>query len=218
MTEDEFRTLIREQPVLEGRHVRLEPLSRAHEQELYEASRPVEIWTYLRTHSAQPTSLDDFRRDFTEEALAAAEAGSEVPFAVVDRQSGKAIGSTRYLDISPQFRHVEIGWTWYAPVFWRTAVNTECKYLLLTHAFERLGCIRVQLRTDALNARSRAAIERIGGRLEGIIRQDRIVKGEGGRVRSSAQYSLIDSEWPQSKARLEAMLNRDRVRQDIDEP
>ena len=186
MTDAEFAALCREQACLQGRHVRLERLSWSHERDLYEASRSEQIWSFLRTHSPQPATPEEFKRDFMQTALDAAGRGSEAPFAVIDLTSGKAIGSTRYLDLSPEHRHLEIGWTWYAPAYWRTAVNTECKYLLLTNAFERLGCIRVQLRTDERNARSRAAIDRIGGKLEGIIRKDRIVKGEAGYLRSSA--------------------------------
>jgi RimJ/RimL family protein N-acetyltransferase len=208
MTDTEFAALCRKPVTLQGEHVRLEPLSWSHESDLYEASRPEQIWQFLRTHGPRPETAEEFKHDFMQTALDAAGCGSEVPFVVIDLASGKAIGSTRYLDISVEHRHLEIGWTWYAPEYWRTAVNSECKYVLLTNAFEHLGCIRVQLRTDERNARSRAAIERIGGKLEGIIRKDRLVKGEGHYQRSSAQYSLIDDEWPAKKARLEAMLRR----------
>ncbi|HLF76246.1 MAG TPA: GNAT family protein [Dehalococcoidia bacterium] len=202
----EFAALVRGQTALSGRYVCLDRLSYTYETELFEASRPAEIWTYLR--SAQPQTLADFQRGFIQPAIDAAAHGTEVPFAVIDLASGRAIGCTSYVRISAEHRHLEIGGTWYAPAFWRTAVNTESKYLLLSNAFEHLGCIRVQLRTDERNLRSRAAIERIGGKLEGIIRQDRIVTKDGGRIRSSAQYSLTADEWPANKARLEAMLAR----------
>ncbi len=208
MTDAEFAALCRTPITLQGNHVRLEPLSPAHEGDLLAAAQADEIWQFLRPPGPRRSTLDEFRADFMQPLLAAAERGDEVAFAVVGRETGRAIGCTSYLYMSPQHRSLEIGGTWYAKASWRTAVNTECKYLLLTHAFETLGCIRVQLRTDALNARSRAAIERIGGKLEGIIRNDRIVKGEGGRRRSTAQYSLLDDEWPANKARLASILAR----------
>jgi RimJ/RimL family protein N-acetyltransferase len=208
ITDAEFAALCRKPVTLQCDHVRLEPLSSAHERELFDAAQADEIWQFLRPPGPRRSTLDEFHEDFMLPVLALAERDDNVFFAVIDQASGRAIGCTQYLDFSAEHRHVEIGGTWYAKAFWRTAVNTECKYLLLTNAFETLGCIRVQLRTDELNTRSRAAIERIGGKLEGIIRHDRIVKGEGGRLRSSAQYSLLDDEWPANKARLEAMLAR----------
>ena len=131
--------------------------------------------------------------------------GYRVPFTVVDAATDKVIGSTSYLDISEPDRHLEIGWTWYNPDVWRTRVNTECKYLLLRHAFETLGCIRVQLRTDLRNERSQRAIERIGGQREGTLRHLQIIRG--GHLRSVVFYSLLADEWPQRKAWFEEKLS-----------
>jgi RimJ/RimL family protein N-acetyltransferase len=153
----------------------------------------------------QPASSVDYRL-LIQDALELQAGGTELPFAVIDITSGRPIGTTRFLDMSFPHRHVEIGWTWYAPSHWRTSVNTQCKYLLLSHAFEELECIRVQLRTDERNARSRAAIERIGGQLEGIMRKDRIYRS--GWQRSSAQYSLLAEEWPARRGWFQAQLRR----------
>jgi RimJ/RimL family protein N-acetyltransferase len=121
-------------------------------------------------------------------------------------ESGRVAGATRYLNIVPQDRGLEIGGTWYGPEFQRTVVNTECKYLLLSHAFERLGCIRVQLKTDLRNERSQRAIERIGAVKEGVLRNHMILPD--GRIRHSVFYSILDTEWPEVKNRLEGMLER----------
>jgi RimJ/RimL family protein N-acetyltransferase len=147
----------------------------------------------------------DEMRDFYRKAFRLQASGDRVPFVVVDIASGKIIGTTSYLHVDETNRNVEIGWTWYAKAYQRTVVNTECKYLLLKRAFEDLGCIRVQLRTDEFNARSRAAIERIGGVFEGIARHDRVVKGW--RFRSSATYALLAEEWPARRAWFEEKLS-----------
>jgi N-acetyltransferase len=180
---------------LTGKTVRLEPLREDHAPDLFEASRDPEIWQHLPTD--WPQTLDDMR-DFYRNAFRLQRSGERVPFAVIDIATGKAIGTTSYLHIDEANRNVEIGWTWYGRAHWRTSVNTQCKYLLLKRAFEDLGCIRVQLTTDELNTRSRAAIERIGGVFEGIARHDRVVKG--GRLRSTARYALLADEWPARKA------------------
>ena len=185
---------------LAGEHVRLEPLALQHTPALFEASRDEEIWRYL---VEQPKGVADMRA-LVDEALEAQSRGVELPFAVVHLASGRVVGSTRLLDLTPADRKLEIGWTWYARDQWHTAVNTECKYLLLRHAFESLGCIRVLLKTDLRNERSQRAIERIGGVREGVLRRDRIVKN--GYQRSSVYYSILDDEWPRVKTRLEAML------------
>ncbi len=141
------------------------------------------------------------------EALAARDRGEAYPFAVIDRASGRAIGSTRYLCIEPPNLAVEIGWTWYGAAARRTSINTECKYLLMRHAFEAMwpeGANRVQWRTDARNERSRAAILRIGAQFEGVWRKHRVM--HDGHVRDSAFYSVVRAEWPAVKARLEGML------------
>jgi RimJ/RimL family protein N-acetyltransferase len=132
--------------------------------------------------------------------------GVALPFAVMERASGRAIGSSRYAAIDRFNRRLEIGWTWYAPVWQRTAVNTETKYLMLRHAFETLGCLRVEFKTDALNERSRKALLRIGAKEEGTFRRHMIMPG--GRIRDSVYFSIIDSEWPAVRARLEELLDR----------
>jgi RimJ/RimL family protein N-acetyltransferase len=138
--------------------------------------------------------------------LVRSEKGTDLPFAVIHLASGRVAGATRYLNIMPQDRGLEIGGTWYGPEYQRTAVNTECKYLLLQHAFESLGCIRVQLKTDLRNERSQKAIERIGAVKEGILRNHMILPD--GRYRHSVFYSILDSEWTAVKQRLEEMLKR----------
>lgn len=140
-----------------------------------------------------------------EEAVGLQRAGSEYAFAVIDRASGSAVGSTRYLDISAQHRGVEVGWTWYSRASWATAINPEAKYLLLSHAFEEWGAIRVCLKTDSLNLRSRAAILKLGGVHEGDLRNHRI--RTDGTYRHSSYYSILDSEWPSVKDRLRARLS-----------
>jgi RimJ/RimL family protein N-acetyltransferase len=181
--------------------VRLEPLARHHARELLAAAADEAIWRYLPR--PQPRELHDVE-SMIDEALVEARSRRQVPFAVVALASGRAVGSTRYLDIRRENRGLEIGWTWLAAAVQRTAVNTECKYLLLRHAFETLGAIRVQLRTDLRNLRSQRAIERIGATREGVFRQERIMWD--GYLRDSVFYSVIDCEWPAVKARLEARL------------
>jgi RimJ/RimL family protein N-acetyltransferase len=181
---------------LEGRWVRLEPLAQRHAAGLAEVARDEEIWRYM---PAKLTTIERINHWITE-TLALQATGAVLPFAIVERAEGQAIGSTRYLNIMPRDRGLEIGWTWLGRAAWRTAVNTECKYLLLRHAFETLNCIRVQFKTDRRNERSRRAIERIGGQFEGILRQHMVLPD--GSYRDSAFYSIIDAEWPAVKAKL----------------
>ncbi|HKP59637.1 MAG TPA: GNAT family protein [Polyangiales bacterium] len=188
---------------LQGRHVLLTPLTLAHSADLLAAAADPEIWNYLPYQ--QPRTEPDMRA-LIESAERDQERGFSVAFAIVDLRSGKAIGSTRYLDIRPRDRGVEIGSTWLSSEVWRTAFNTECKYLLLRHAFEDLSALRVQLKTDERNQRSRAAILGIGATFEGILRCDRVLWN--GFVRSSAYYSITHQEWPAVRARLEERLNR----------
>lgn len=187
---------------LEGARARLEPLAFAHAPDLLEAGREPEIWLYMPIPPFQ--SLDD-AKSFVEKAQVNARSGNEIPFAIVDRASGRAVGSTRYLDIRRADRGLEIGWTWLGASARRTAVNTECKYLLLRHAFEALGAVRVQLKTDARNVRSQNAIERIGAKREGVLRKH-MIRAHDGFIRDSAMFSIVDDEWPAVKARLEDML------------
>jgi N-acetyltransferase len=184
--------------------VRLELLSLAHAPDLFAVAQDEEIWRWLAIPA--PSTLEEMRA-WVAEALSLQARVGEQPFAVIDRATGRAIGSTRYLNVEAPHRGLEIGWTWYCRAYWRTAVNTECKYLLLRHAFETLGCIRVQFRTDLRNERSQRAIERLGAVREGVLRKHRIVPRDGYH-RSSVCYSIIDDEWPAVKSRLESMLTR----------
>jgi RimJ/RimL family protein N-acetyltransferase len=189
--------------VLEGRIVRLEPLALAHEDDLWEASRDDATWRWLSI--VQPRTRAEFRA-YLDAALAAAAAGGEIPFATVLQRDGSAIGSTRFLALRPEHRSVEIGWTWLASTAWNTGANAEAKLLMLEHAFERLGCRRVELKTDALNDRSRRALEVLPARFEGVHRQHMLVRG--GENRDSAWYSVLDREWPEVRANLEARVAR----------
>jgi RimJ/RimL family protein N-acetyltransferase len=186
---------------LEGRHARLEPLREAHLAGLTEVGLDEELWRWIPT----PVRTREEMAAYIEMALDEQRRGVSLPFAVVERATGRAIGSTRYGNIDRTHHRVEIGWTWVAREWQRTAVNTEVKYLLLKHAFESLGCMRVELKTDSLNEKSRNAILRIGAKEEGIFRNHMITAS--GRIRHSAYYSIIDSEWPAVKERLEAKLN-----------
>jgi N-acetyltransferase len=186
---------------LEGQHVRLEPLAKAHLQGLAEVGLDEELWRWIPTAVRTREEM----AAYIETALDEQQRGVSLPFAIVEKATGRAIGSTRYGNIDRTHHRVEIGWTWVAREWQRTAINTEAKYLLLKHAFESLGCMRVELKTDSLNEKSRAAILRIGAKEEGIFRNHMIT--ESGRIRHSAYYSIIDSEWPEVKARLETKLN-----------
>ncbi len=186
---------------LEGRHVRLEPLAKAHLTELAQVGLEEELWRWIPT----PVRTQEEMAAYIETALDEQERGVSLPFAIIDRATGRAIGSTRYGNIDRTHRRVEIGWTWVAREWRRTAMNSEAKYLLLKHAFETLACMRVELKTDSLNERSRAAILRIGAREEGIFRNHMITSS--GRIRHTVYFSIIDSEWPAVKARLESILN-----------
>jgi RimJ/RimL family protein N-acetyltransferase len=160
-----------------------------------------ELWQWIPTAVRTKEEM----AAYIEIALQEQERGVSLPFALAQKTTGQAIGSTRYGNIDRTNHRMEIGWTWVAPEWQRTAANTEAKYLLLRHAFESLGCMRVELKTDSLNERSRAAILRIGAREEGIFRNHMIT--ESGRIRHSVYFSIIDSEWPRAKARLEAKLS-----------
>lgn len=194
------------QPVtLVGQVVRLEPLSLAHVADLCAVGLDDDIWRYMLYGWVR--SEADLRR-WVEKMLTLQEQGSDLPFAVIHLASGRAIGATRYLEICPAHRSLEIGGTWYGKAYQRTAVNTESKYLLLKHAFEDLGCIRVQFKTDLRNLRSQQALERLGAVKEGILRNHRILPD--GTVRHSVYYSIIAEEWPAVKARLEGFLSAKR--------
>lgn len=188
--------------VLTGRHVRLEPLGENHLDSLAEVGLDPDLWRLI---PIQVKTLDDMRA-YISSALQQQKGGISLPFATVEPSIGRAVGSTRYMNIDRANRHVEIGSTWIARAWQRTAVNTEAKYLMLRHAFENLGCLRVELKTDLLNERSRNAILRIGAKQEGIFRKHVIC--DTGRVRDTVYFSIIDSEWPAVKAALEQKLSR----------
>jgi N-acetyltransferase len=186
---------------LTGETIKLVPLEETQVAELWEAAMPEEIWEFTAN---KVKSLDDTRK-MVETAIDDRETGTSYPFVVKEIHTGKIVGSTRYLDISSAHKSVEIGWTWYNPSVWRTRVNTECKYLLLKHAFEDWNFNRVQLKTDLRNIRSQTAIERIGGVKEGVLRKDRII--DDGYIRSTVFYSVLKEEWPEVSSRLLSKLN-----------
>jgi len=186
---------------LSGQFVRVEPLALAHAADLALVATEEGIWSYM------PAKVPQNQADveaLIEAALAEAKKGVRLPFSIIDLKGGRAIGSTSYLDIAPAHRRIEIGWTWLGAPARRTAINTECKYLLLKHAFEALGCGRVQLKTDARNLRSQAAIERLGAVKEGVLRRHMILPD--GHVRDTVMYSITAAEWPMVTKRLQAFL------------
>jgi RimJ/RimL family protein N-acetyltransferase len=186
---------------LSGRFVRLEPLAETHVPDLARVAGDESIWRYMLYGTIQS---EDQMLAWVQDLLERQARGTDLPFAVIHTGSGKAIGATRYLDIRPADRGIEIGGTWYGADYQRTAVNTECKYLLLTHAFEQLGCLRVQFKTDLRNVRSQQAIERIGATREGVLRAHMVTPE--GHIRDSVYFSIIAPEWPQVKALLEGKL------------
>lgn len=188
---------------LVGEAVRLEPLSTEHIAGLARAGCDSEIWRYLPYGEV---TTEERMGDLVDYWLRQAQTGLELPFVVVLKDDGRPIGCTRFLEIDRANRKVEIGGTWYATEFQRTRVNSECKYLLLRHAFEAWGCVRVQFKTDGRNLRSQKAIERLGAVQEGTLRSHMILLD--GTVRDSVFYSVIEAEWPGVKARLEGMLRR----------
>jgi N-acetyltransferase len=187
---------------LSGARVRLEPLAAGHIDALADVGLDPAIWTW----GIAPVSSRADMRDYVETALSWQRQGTALPFAMVDAATGRAIGSTRFAAADAANRRLEIGWTWITPAFQRTPVNTEAKYLMLRHAFEALGCNRVELKTDALNEASRRAMLRIGAREEGTLRRHMVVAG--GRLRDTVYFSVIRDEWPEVKARLEERLAR----------
>ncbi len=185
---------------LEGEHVRLEPLTAAHEESLIVAASDGELWNSNLTIVPDRSTA----AAYMEAALLGQARGQELPFVIIRKTSGEVVGTTRFYDIKPADRGVAIGYTWLSGSAQRTAIDTEAKLLLLTHAFERWGCIRVELITDVLNEQSRTAILRLGAKLEGILRNHLIMPGP--RIRDSACFSIIKKEWPEVKARLAAKL------------
>ncbi|HKV96002.1 MAG TPA: GNAT family protein [Gammaproteobacteria bacterium] len=187
--------------ILEGAHVRLEPLTLGHLDGLCAVGLDSDLW---RWDSIQKRSRQDMET-YVQKALDEQKRGVSLPFATVFLVTGQVIGSTRYLNIDLANRRVEIGATWIAKPWQRTAVNSEAKYLMLRHAFEVLECFRVELKTDALNERSRRAILRLGAKEEGTLRRHMVT--DTGRVRDTVYFSILDHEWPAVKARLQAKLN-----------
>jgi RimJ/RimL family protein N-acetyltransferase len=190
-----------QETVLSGQRVQLEPLRKSHAQDFWKVAQAPEIWQFFPRRVA---SLADVKA-FIDEALEGQNRGAQLPFAIHNKETGELLGSTRLMDFSAQNRSAEIGATWLCPAVWRSPVNTECKFLLLQHAFESLGLVRVFFKTDARNLRSQCALERIGAQKEGVLRQHMILPD--GFLRDSVYYSILDREWPTIKARLEGFLS-----------
>jgi N-acetyltransferase len=187
---------------LQGLHIRLEPLSLDHLDGLCEVGLDSEIWRW----APRPITTCEEMRNYVETALGWQAEGSALPFATVLNKTDQIVGSTRFANIDRENKHMEIGWTWIGKPWQRTAVNTAAKYLMLRHAFEKLGCIRVEFKTDSLNQQSRNALLRIGAQEEGTFRNHMIT--HEGRYRHSVYFSVIDSEWLEVKRRLEERLDR----------
>jgi N-acetyltransferase len=188
--------------ILAGRRVRLEPLELAHVPALAEVALVPAVWQWTLARPADEAAL----RAWAEAAIANRAVGRELPFVTLDAATGRPIGSTRYMSIVPEHRRLEIGWTWVAPAWQRTGANREAKLLMLGHAFDTLGCRRVEFKTDSLNEPSRTALLGIGAQFEGIFRNHMVMPD--GRMRHSAYYSVIDEEWPAVRAGLERSLAR----------
>jgi len=186
---------------LHGSIVRLEPLADTHRDALFDVSRDPAIWRWMRSYPASRASFDEW----LDEALRGSAAGEEFAFATVRASDGEPVGSSRFLALRPQDRGLEIGWTWLTPAMWRTGANVEAKLLMLGHAFDELGCIRVELKTHAENQRSRDAMATMGAWFEGIHRKHRVVPGIG--IRDTAWFSVVDDEWPDVRRRLQARLD-----------
>lgn len=185
---------------LHGKHIRLEPLRPTHARALLEAGRAPEIWEYMPTKPLTGETMDAWLN----KAMRAEAQGREYPFVVVRPADDRVIGSTRYLDVQEEARTVEIGWTWYSPDAWGGVANPEAKYLLMRHAFEDWRAIRVALKTDIHNVHSQAAIKKLGAKYEGTLRNHRI--RPDGSYRDTMIFSIIETEWPEVKSRLEARL------------
>ena len=187
---------------LDGQFIRLKPLSLVHHALLCEIGLDEEIWRWL----PQPMRTEEEMWAFIEAAVKAQAEGAALPFATIDKASGKALGSTRFFNIDPTHRRVEIGWTWLGKKWQRTAANTEAKYLMLRHVFEAWRCLRVEFKTDSRNVRSRAALTRIGATEEGTLRKHMLLSD--GVWRDSVYFSILDSEWPDVQRRLVERLSR----------
>lgn len=188
--------------VLQGGHVVLEPIGREHVDELWGVGNHAELWQHM---PFRPQSPDDLAA-LVERGLAACAAGTGVTFVQRAQPAGEVVGSTSFMAVDPANRRLEIGATWITPAWQRTAINTEAKLLLLTHAFERLDCIRVEFKTDARNERSQQALERIGAQREGTLRHHMVMPD--GHLRDSVYYSVLAGEWPDVRQRLQRLLDR----------
>ncbi|MFL5603642.1 MAG: GNAT family N-acetyltransferase [Gemmatimonadaceae bacterium] len=188
--------------VLEGSFVRLEPMAFSHHSALSEVGLDPEIWRLTVACVRTPDEM----RDYMDSALRLQRDGTSLPFVTIERSSGRVVGSTRFGNYDRTNRRIEIGWTWIARPWQRTAINTDAKYLMLTHAFETLRCVRVELKTDVLNSPSRKAMLRIGAKEEGVLRKHTLMWT--GRYRDSIYYSILDEEWPDAKANLESLHTR----------
>ncbi|TKI55236.1 GNAT family N-acetyltransferase [Brevibacillus antibioticus] len=186
--------------ILKGNLVRLEPLRMAHVDDIWKAGAYEEIWPHM---SVTIRTREDAQA-FILQALHNEQAQTELPFVIIRQTDEQIIGSTRFLGIAKKDRGLEIGFTWLTPSVWKTGVNTECKWLLLRHCFEQLGCIRVQLKTDSRNLNSQRAIARIGGVREGVLRNHMVMPD--GYIRDSVYFSILDREWPEAKQKLQLLL------------
>jgi N-acetyltransferase len=189
---------------LHGQEVSLVPLSHEHRDDLIEALNDGELWSLWYTSIPAPDQLEgEIRR-----RLGLHQQGAMVPFTVIEKSSNQAVGMTTFMNVDAANRRMEIGATWYRKRVQRTAVNTECKFLLLSYAFERLKCIAVEFRTHFFNRQSRAGIERLGAKLDGVLRQHQL--GRDGTLRDTCVYSIVDGEWPTVKAHLSHQLEKRR--------
>lgn len=192
--------MIVEPVTLPGQHVRLEPLTMDQLDALWEVGQDPALWQWTPYH----IKTRDEMHTYIQTALNWQEIGTALPFVTIEQKTDRVVGSTRFGNIDVRNRRVEIGWTWIGKPWQRTPVNTEAKFLMLQHAFEAWGCIRVELKTDVLNERSRAAILRLGAKQEGILRHHMIT--DSGRLRNTMYFSIINDEWPEVKARLQTLL------------
>jgi len=195
--------LLKDGITFEGKRVKLLPASLEHLDRLFNASHQREIWTYSPSIISKHEDLEITMNQW----MKSKEQGLRYPFVIIDKSTNEIVGSTSYLDFSPQNRKLEIGGTWLDPKVWRTRVNTECKYLLLKYGFEEMNLVRVQFRTDTRNERSNRAIQRIGAKLEGTLRQDAIM--HDGYIRDSNVYSILNKEWEGVKTRLLGYLRKE---------
>ena len=187
---------------LQGTSVSLEPLEQAHIADIRNAAADGELWKLFFTSVPAPEQT----QQWLDAALAMQSQQKAIPFVVREKSGGKIVGSTRFCNIDHQHQRLEIGYTWYSQSVQRSAINTECKLLLLTHAFEVLNCVAVEFRTDWFNRRSQAAIERLGAKRDGVLRNHMILPD--GRIRDTVVYSILQNEWPGLKKNLQYMQNK----------